>query len=528
MDVLKKYYPLAEKLNCMPYIYEMEQKATQILDQEKTVVVVTGMRRSGKTTAINMMVGSEVWESGAGDDDEKPLRVSFEPMEENNNYQCISAMNHEWRERDAVILELREEYLIKDGVLADELMSADKIFFLISAMAPFNIDEVKLLKKMKGLNCQILVNGIEHIRESEREKVKGYISKINNSLGLTEEIYVDNTDGNFGKKVRDALPSYDEQKVLRDERVKLLANDVINCLEIKLNKMIEQNKEREKQRHSEQETLDSEVRRMQSSIYTLCTDVKEYKENAIQKAIAMLNGTSASMAEKVIQKSDINSATDIQAQMIHIMEKKNAEIQEVLKKGYLENLKNINSAAILLGLPGWDNEVYHELEKNFPEIKKSVNNNKTAAPYTEFGQPIESNPLLQKVSEKMSEESSKILIGTGVATVGFLVAPIPEIVSIVGGATAAGVGGNMYFKKRQEEKKHELKVCLKKAFAENNNFIKAQIRETVDCSYKKIIEELKKCEDLIMKRNKKEPSDKNLDVDIEKAILLLQDLKQNK
>lgn len=75
--------------------------------------------------------------------------------------------------------------------------------------------------------------------------------------------------------------------------------------------MIEQNKEREKQRHSEQETLDSEVRRMQSSIYTLCTDVKEYKENAIQKAIAMLNGTSASMAEKVIQKSDINSATDI-------------------------------------------------------------------------------------------------------------------------------------------------------------------------------------------------------------------------
>ena len=61
MDGFQELYSIAEILDSAPYVEKARRTADAIEKQEKTVVAVTGMRSSGKTTVINRMLGREVW-----------------------------------------------------------------------------------------------------------------------------------------------------------------------------------------------------------------------------------------------------------------------------------------------------------------------------------------------------------------------------------------------------------------------------------------------------------------------------------
>lgn len=517
MDGFQELYSIAEILDSAPYVEKARRTADAIEKQEKTVVAVTGMRSSGKTTVINRMLGREVWEPGNMDDDEKPLRICFEPMEDDERYQCILAVNHEWNSREAVIYELREEDIVQDDALTDVILAADKVLFLVSATAPFNMNEIALLKKMRVLDCQVVVNGIDAVKEEERQNVIDYIAKRNNSLNLPPIIIMEGSEEEFGKKIRNILPSYMEQKESREKRRNAIIKNTVDGLGQILNLKAA---EYEKDKLSKEGILREKhnFERMKANCYTLRMDVEEYKQKAKKAAQEGLAYAVSDMTANAMKKVAEASQANIDRIVEQEYKKKAVSVMEILQKCYVNDVKKVNSDASLLGLPGWDAETIKVLERYSPLSAKMERPKR----FSEKGN------LDQGQSVSMGQESSKILIGTGLIVGGFFLAPLPSMVALAGGVISAGVGGNMYLKKRQEEKLKSIETRLKEIFASGAANIKNLIAESADYCYGKITEFIQSSEEQLAEPKEDAADDGEMEKRLEKASELLRAVKEQK
>ena len=162
---------------------------------------------------------------------------------------------------------------------------------------------------MRVLDCQVVVNGIDAVKEEERQNVIDYIAKRNNSLNLPPIIIMEGSEEEFGKKIRNILPSYMEQKESREKRRNAIIKNTVDGLGQILNLKAA---EYEKDKLSKEGILREKhnFERMKANCYTLRMDVEEYKQKAkkaAQEGLAYaVSDMTANAMKKVAEASQAN------------------------------------------------------------------------------------------------------------------------------------------------------------------------------------------------------------------------------
>lgn len=486
MEEFNELLSWAQNAGCSDVVGKMSAAASELKEQKFTKIAVTGMRNSGKTTLINEIVGSEIREPGNMEDDEPALRVCFEQVADEEGIECVMAANHEWHDLSALIYEFRQEDMISDGHLADKMYSIDMVCFLISATAPFNIDEVNYLKAMAPLHRQVIVTGIENVRENERQKVIDYIVKINDSLGLDPVIILDNAQ-DYGRIIRDAVPGYMELKENRISKVRNIYLQTVDRLKEAIEQKINDYEKKAREAAEKRFALSTEEKRIKADAYTIRMDIESYKRKSVERIgkdmYSQLDGIVSDAIRDIGRTDDVDKIQKNADQRYHNVAKL---AMKKLNDAYMADLKKVDSAVKLVAIPGWSDEVVKDLKRYAPrhDVQDLYNNNFPPG----CQDPILPNPVVRSVV--VHSESTKILLGTGLAIGGFVLAPLPTAVSWAGGIAAAGIGGTSYVKKRQEENTSALAKGLKDALKKGMDNIDEVLHQSADMCYGKVAERI--------------------------------------
>lgn len=482
MEVIQNLHEIAEVIKQTALVEKTEALVELIRKQEFTHIAVTGARNSGKTTFINESIGREVWEPGTLDEDEKPLRISFEPVQEDERFNCLFVSSPPWRDLKAILYELRENILFNDNVLSEDMYALDMVFFVISATSPFGKDDVNALKALAPLKRQVVVNGMHQVDDVNREKVLNYISKINDSLGLPPVIILE-SGKDFGKAVRSLIPAYVELQELREKKCRDLCKKMLETLELTARNEIENLAETAQQLTRTRSIQNDGLR---SSCYTLRNDVEDYKKAAIKAVTGKLSSRRESLIEEILKAAkQKKKSKEIQTAAEEKYKAMSTEAVETLEKIFLEDLRKTDSSARLLGVPQWTSDTFNQLTKFSP-------------------QNILEQISLEKITVRSSSSGNdtSLLVGSGLVAGGLTLAPIlaptlaplPPMLSI-GGAVAAlgyGIASHMKNKKRRtRDEQNALDDAIRQAIENIKDFTKS----IADISYDKVSEQIQLGED---------------------------------
>lgn len=448
-----------------------------IRQQEFANIAVTGARNIGKTTFINESIGREVWEPGTFAEDEKPLRISFEPLPEDEKFNCLFVSDPSWRPLKSIIYEVRMDTLLSADALSYDIYKLDMVFFLISATAPFGKDDVDALKALAPLKRQVIVNGMHHIKDADRDKILNYISNVNASLELPPVIILE-SGKNFGKTIRNVIPAYTELKNLRDEKCRDLVKKMFDTLEDAVNNEIETAKTTEQQLI---ETLSSQNDVLRSGCHTLRNDVGVYKKKAIEKVTKNLPSRRKSLINEILNAAkQMKDSDKIQSAAEEKYKALSNEAIEDLERSFINDLRNVDSAAKLLEVPQWSEDTFEQL--------------KTFSP-----QNILNQIKLKKLDVKSSSKGSdmKLFISSGLVAGGFTLAPIlapslaplPPVVSVGGAVVALGyaIVSHMNNKKsKTQDEFDDVDDAIRQAISNIKDFV----NNIANISYNKIIEQI--------------------------------------
>lgn len=476
-NLYKTVYEMATAIKQTTFLEKTTDLIQFIGTQEFTNVAVTGARNSGKTTFINEIVASKVWEPGALDETEKPLRISFEPLQEDEQYNCLMVANKPWHDLKAVIYELREEQLFDGDTLAEDMLPLDMVFYMTLASSPLGKEEVDALKAMAPFKRQVVVNGMHLVDEANRERVLNYITNINNSLGLPPVIVFE-SGKNFGKLVRNLVPSFRELQTLREQKCRLIFKNMLDAF-----KTVTRN---------EIANLESTARKskaislkndgLRSGCYTLRMDVEDYKKAAIENVTGRLSSRRESLINEILQEAKQSAAEDkIQTAAEEKYNALSKAAIEALQKIFFEDLRNVDSSARLLCIPQWRADTVDQL-MNFSPIK-----------------------ILEQIApEKLTVNSAEttrsnatLLVGTGIVAGGLALAPtlmptlapLPPMVSVAGTVVTLGYGLVSYMKNKSRKNRAELNA-LDDAIRKAIENIKDFVRKVATISYGKISEQI--------------------------------------
>lgn len=473
MEVIQNLYEAAALINQTALVEKTTALIEFIRKQDFTHIAVTGAGNSGKTTFINEIIGREVWEPGTLDEDEKPLRISFEPLQEDENFNCLFVSNPPWHDLKVILYELRENILFSDNVLSEDMYSLDMVFLVISAMSPFGKDDVETLKALAPLKRQVVVNGMQKVAEVDREKVLNYISKINDSLNLPPVIILE-SGSSFGKAVRNLVPSYVELQELREKKCRNLFKKMLDTLELTVRNEIENLTKTQQQSAI---TLSIQNDGLSSGCYTLRMDVEDYKKAAIEAVTGKLSSRRENLIDEILKAAkQTKDSKKIQSAAEEKYKALSDAALEALEKIFLEDLKKTDSAARLLGVPKWTSDTFNRLAKFSP-------------------QNILDQISLEKLTVRSSSKknTTPLLVGSGLVAGGLTLAPLltptlaplPPLVSIGGAVVALGYGiaSHMQNKKR---KTREEQNALDDAIRQAIDNIKDFARNIAAISYGKI------------------------------------------
>ena len=364
------------------------------------------------------------------------------------------------------------------------------VFFIVSATSPFGSDELDFLKALNPLKCQLIVNKINLLKENEQKKIISYIEKINDSLSLPP-IVIANEDENFGKVIRGLVPAYMELQQIRRNKCADIFNYVLATLEKNVNEKIKAQKNAAQS--SENETLNSAL---QNHCYTLRTDLEEYRKNAVALIADNLNVQRKKFLNEIISASEsVSNVETLQT----VAEKKylalaNAAVDS-LQKSFMNDLQKINSSAMLLKIPQWNNETCNILEKFAPKNLQENSPEKLNIP-----------------PQNTMGDSSSIFIKTGIAAGSFAAAPIivssliptfaplPPLFSIGGVIASVGFGVFSHMKEKTKKNKQFINA-LDEALRQSVENIKKWILDISAISYGKIIEQISIGENSAPKKN---------------------------
>lgn len=468
----------------------------QIKTSEQTRVVVTGMRSSGKTRLINKLVGQEVREPGNMDDDEPVLRVAFEPMAEEKGMECVVVANSAWHEREAVIYELRENNVLFNNQLANNMFLADYVLFLISAAAPFNSQEIQMLKTLSPLTCQVCVMSLDVVTPDQRDRVKSYIEKINASLGLPEVIYVlEDESQDIGRIIRNELPSYTEKVASRENRYKFLLARVFEQLRTIIKAKMDEEEKDFADRMSTNSTIEKKI---YLNCYTICNEVEDDRKKIVKYIKEILKtDTKKALAEVGTYYLKNKTNPDIENTVDKYIREKYSKLTENafkrLEKEYLKQLERTHNEMTLLGVIDWTDDTYNQLAEQKPSALMNSHFEKVKRTIKDTVLP--NNSVESKLSRgyTMTKADKRVFLYTSAAVGGFVLAPIPPLATILGTAAAIGLGSVKYLEQKRANKDKDFIGALKIIFDDAQFEIVNLIEQYSKESYQKIVDAVRFC-----------------------------------
>ena len=489
MEKFEKLRSIAQEIGCDAEVQGAETRAKELLDQTRVKIVVSGMRGSGKTTFINKMVGNTVREAGNMDDNEKPLRVAFEKMADDNRYECATIVNHEWNTKDAIIYELRDSEVFSDKQLSGEMDDKDIVFFLISATAPFNSDEVRILKALSPLHRQVVLTGLDIVKENERKKVLEYVEKLNASLGLPP-VFVFNENEDVGHAVRNLLPGWVDLTELRQTHINGIFEQALSLVERKIASAKAEN-DQQMTAAGQNEEAEIAYKKAKTNWYTIRTDLLERQLKVADEVTLGLQTAGAAETRRLLNKGKETKFSEewqrnAGAEANAAYSKMVAERLEILRDLYIKDVQKASSDAAFLRLIGYNENDFIALEKYAPADLSQVESNDQSV---DFKVPNIS------VIPGSDCNTFKIMLGTGALVGGFILMPLPTAIKLVGLAASVGVGGSYFMNKRTEEIGDELESAFADAFQLNLTNAEKGLRQATEICYSKAIAYIRDKED---------------------------------
>ena len=458
---------LASIVDCTDFAKKMTSIVKILKSDEFTRIGIFGLNPHGRRNFINRIVEREIWTEDSFYDTATPLRLSFEPVPPEENFNCVMAANQAWHDLTALIYELSDENFRADDKL--NMYKFDMLFVIVSATAPFNENEVSLLRAAASLNRQVAVEDMSYVKESDREKVKTYIAKINDSLNLPPAIIIGDVE-NCAKIVRGLIPAYVEQQQLREKKCTEIYNLTADTFEQAARAAI--SAEETNSRRAAQ-SLSSQNAGFMSKCYTLRMDIEDYKKAAVECAVGKLSSRRDSIVNEILSEAKkINDRDKIQA-VVETKYRALAKVAiETLDKTFLEDLDKVNSSAQLLGVPQWSSDTVAALKKFSPQ---NILNN--------------TGMKSLRVKTDSADSNDPMVLGSGLVAGGMILAPLPPLVSGVGAAMAVGYGLFSHFK-RKEKSNQQIVNALHETIRQAIANIKDLAREIATTSYDKIIAQI--------------------------------------
>lgn len=459
---------LARPVGCADAISDARQQEKLLLEQTYTNVVITGGRGSGKTRLINRLVGLEVWEEGHMDEEEKPLRVAFEPLAEDARCNCLIAANHQWHDESAVLYELREDLLLSGGLHSDWLKNMDVVLMLISARAPFNADQINLLRALAPLRRYVVLTGLETIDEKDREQVLAYVNQFIDALKLPPIIvWREDSSEDLGRKVRNLLPAYDALQQLRALHVEYNRKKLAADIREKATAMLEENSANWEAAIASQAQAAAADRRESREWIGMLNELREMHLHALDTIPAPLERDCDQITRKMIAAaSDAGSMAQWRKQIPEML---NVELSALVnqyamavERAYRKDIYTLTDSAKALGLHSFQQEEFLRL-LDFEVVTDTS--------------PWQSVPFTAANSSKKSDKL-KLLIEMGAAACLCSVATMP--VGLLGVVGTVGVGA-VYYKKLSDEAAFE---NLETGMKEFQSILNRKIVEGLDSLYK--------------------------------------------
>lgn len=455
MNGYDEWMEIAEKMECMDEFEHLKEIVKDIFERSKTGVFITGARNSGKTTILNGITGRQIREPSILVEEAKPLRVSFDLVEEDSRFECHVAANKSWNEEDVVLYEVTVEEALQF------LKLADVIYYVVSAAAPFTKEDVEAIKSMSCLKVKVVLNKMNLVDGESKEKVIAYANGISENLGLGSVLIVDSNDWEAtAKAFRYGLPTFSERQMIRERYSRWMQNQLVKTFQKKAEQMLRINREaHEKSRKDflnddleaqEALALWNQVRvQMLEAGDTLADQAEEKikKETESMANVLFEEGKAVGFhqkwAEEQLPKHLMNRMKEILEVQIPMMEEQmKTDSHNMMKR--LENLGLVS---------GFDLDEYNLANATNIYVK---------------AHGVDARNVKMEMGEMDSDIHQKTLIAMGL----FLICPFPSnIISITGALVTAGIGYGMYKREKNMLEEKRWKIILNEYCKENINIL---------------------------------------------------------
>lgn len=422
---------LAEQVGCLEMVAKAEKQAEFLLEQNHTNIVITGERGSGKTRLINYLVGFEVWEEGHMDDYEKPLRVAFEPLPNDERFNCLMAANHQWHTEAAVLYELREEDILCDGRQTEYLENMDVVLYLISARAPFSSNQVNALRALRPLKRYVVLTGLETVDPKDQDQVLEYVDRFINSLNLPPVIvWREDAKQDLGRTVRNVLPAYEELHRLRTLHNEHNRCNMIAAIREKAKALLEENSKALSEAADAQGKATMDSSRERREWINLLNELREMRFHANDTVTAQLSSECDSIVRAIVNSGhEQYYSAEWRNKAPSLLDNKLRKlIEQYARKAldtYFNDIDLLSKSAKSLRLSGYqESDFYHlreiaEKEISPARVGKISKADTLGGPYS-FAPPAPGTSATDK---------AKVLIGTGAAVGFFTFAALTENMS---------------------------------------------------------------------------------------------------
>lgn len=482
MDRFNDMIRLAEKIGRKKEWEEISGQMDVLLGAEDTQVVILGGSNSGKTSIINSLLGMEVKEPDMmSQEDEKPMRITFEKCDEAEEYECHVVMNPKWNDECVVLYEFKSMGILDaDGSLVGEMNTKDIVFYVVSALAPLNSEDVRTIKALKeAVQVYVLINKLDMVDEVSGEKVKKYVQDFCHNFSLPQPVSVDhsNTEA-LGRTVRDLLPDVLTRKRLRDNHVDAVYKLYVKKLEKVLKEEIVLAKAEKDHIQAEFMEESMQKRMMNSQWKSLQTDMIETNTRTCREVTKKLNGRVEIIAERLFENGLENHFSEewekkiLPGKVSELMVQCLNSMRSKIEVSLAEDVRDIAQDAVEKGLTD-------RLPMDIPMINVDV------------AEAVGRERIERDHRSFLQEDKGKIIVGGTAAALGLvLIVPAPLLFTVVGGTAAVAVGSSSYVKNRDEWNESIWKKNLQE-YAENNvNNLTKAIRAEIDDYCRGVIERL--------------------------------------
>lgn len=423
---------VAQSIGCLPIVVDAESTIEKKLYHPQIYVAIAGTRNSGKTRLINQLMNQQVQEP-LREEHQKPLRISFEELQDEQEYDCRRIEHFRWAETDTVLYEMRDEDILANGKLSSKMLEMDMVFYLVSAYAPFTSADMELLKSVSEWPCQVLLMDLDLIEKEKQAETLAYAEKLNNNLHLPAIIAVRGTEQDIGRIMRNLLPTDSECTAYRDRRAKKL----MECAEQQVKCVLEAKLVAAETAEAEKGHVQTASAQRKQVLQEICNS----KESMIQEA-----------GRRVMQRKSLIASQIIESGQNARFDRKWRDDSSEIVFGIVQNVLNDDVQAITKRTGQQINDYLQDASLfGINELEQKAIGLETNAILNGSGSPIQKPAVGNSyIESSITTDSRKLLITAGTVAAMVGVCLVPVIPTTLGSA-AVIVGSAMAFSKEREE-----------------------------------------------------------------------------